>query len=87
MAVIPGCLLGSTAKKMTPSQNLGLGEVVVSLDPQSRHQLGFPDIYTKHVMKSLAMLSGSLYGAGKSLSYLTDRSEAELIGWRQQAER
>lgn len=30
--VIPGCLLGSTAKKQSPSQNLGLGEIVVFLE-------------------------------------------------------
>lgn len=76
----PRVLGGSTAKKRTPSQNLELGEVVVSLEvcgvfraPKQTSAWGFPDTYAKHESKSLAMLSGSLWGAGKTLSFITEQ--------------
>lgn len=60
--------MGSTAKK-----NLDLGKVVVSLEvwevfraSKQTSVWGLPDTYTKcGEIKSLAMLSGSLWGPGR----------------------
>ena len=89
--------MGSTAKKQTPSQNLDLGKVVESLEvwgvfraSKQTSAWGFPDTYTKcGEIKSLAMLSGSLWGPGhlRPCPLSLNCFEAELIGWLQQAEK